>query len=127
MQSSRESTATGMQSSSQSAQASRQTTVTNTQSNYYGAGGCYNCAWDSGQAAAGFAAGAIVGGAAVAATRPPTTTVVTTAPAPIAPPCNVAPVPVSGVPYYQCGAAWYAAGYGSTGVVYVPVQPPPGY
>ncbi len=44
-----------------------------------------------------------------------------------APPCNVAPVPVSGVPYYKCGATWYTAGYGSGGVVYMPVPPPPGY
>jgi len=40
--------------------------------------------------------------------------------APVAPPCDVAPVPVSGVPYYKCGATWYTAGYGSTGVVYMP-------
>jgi hypothetical protein len=44
-----------------------------------------------------------------------------------APPCNVAPVPVSVVPYYKCGATWYTAGYGSNGVVYMPVPPPPGY
>jgi hypothetical protein len=66
-----------------------------------------------------------------AASQPATTTIVTTAPAPapapVAPPCNVAPVPVSGVPYYMCGATWYTAGYGSAGVVYMPVPPPPGY
>jgi hypothetical protein len=102
------------------------------QSNYYGGSGCYNCSnWDSGDAAAGFVAGAIVGGAAVAASKPATTTVVTTAPAPApapaAPPCNVAPVPVNGVPYYKCGTTWYTAGYASIGVVYMPVPPPPGY
>jgi hypothetical protein len=79
-------------------------------------------------------AGAIVAGTvAVAASTPPPTTVVTTAPAPapppapVAPPCNVAPIPVSGVPYYKCGATWYTAGYASSGVVYMPVPPPPGY
>jgi hypothetical protein len=65
----------------------------------------------------------------VAASQPQTTTVVVAAPAPapVAPPCNVAPVPVSGAPYYKCGATWYTAGYASTGVVYMPVPPPPGY
>ena len=102
----------------------------NYQANYYGGSGCYNCGWDSGDAAAGFVVGAVVGGAVVAASQPKTTTVATTAapaPAPAAPPCNVAPVPVSGVPYYKCGARWYTAGYGSGGVVYMPVPPPPGY
>ena len=33
--------------------------------------------------------------------------------APVAPPCDVAPIPVSGVPYYKCGATWYTAGYAS--------------
>jgi hypothetical protein len=123
-----------MQSSSQSAQATRQSsvssTVSNTQTNYYGSsgGGCYNCSnWDSGDAAAGFVAGAIVGGAVVASSQPKTTTVVVAAPAPVAPPCNVYPVPVGGTPYYHCGATWYTAGYASTGVVYMPVPPPPGY
>jgi hypothetical protein len=116
-------------------QNTRSSTVTNVQSNYQGDGGCNNCSnnWDSGDAAAGFVAGAIVGGVVVAAasTPPPTTTAVTTAPAPppapVAPPCNVAPIPVSGVPYYKCGATWYTAGYASSGVVYMPVPPPPGY
>jgi hypothetical protein len=31
------------------------------------------------------------------------------------------------VPYYKCGATWYATGYGSGGVVYTQVPPPPGY
>ncbi|MGH7645559.1 MAG: hypothetical protein ACREMR_08225 [Gemmatimonadales bacterium] len=110
----------------------RSDTVSNT---YYGGGsGCYNC-WDGSSAAAGFVAGAVVAGAAAAAsTPPPSTTVVVAgapaaapAPPPVAPPCNIAPVPSNGVPYYKCGAAWYAPGYGSTGVVYVPVAPPPGY
>jgi hypothetical protein len=112
-------------------QSTRSSTVTNVQSNYYGGSGCYNCSnWDSGDAAAGFVAGAIVGGAVVAAASTPTTTTVVTtvpAPAPLAPPCNIAPVPVSGVPYYKCGATWYTAGYASSGVVYMPVPPPPGY
>jgi hypothetical protein len=75
-------------------------------------------------------AGAIVTGAAVAATTPPATTTVVVAapaPAPVAPPCNIAPVAVQDVPYYKCGATWYAAGYASSGVVYMPVPPPPGY
>jgi hypothetical protein len=71
-------------------------------------------------------AGAIVGGAVVAASQPQTTTVVVAAPV-VAPPCNVAAVPVGGTPYYHCGATWYTAGYASTGVVYMPVPPPPGY
>jgi hypothetical protein len=115
-------------------QSTRSSTVTNVQSNYYGgSGGCHNCSnWDSGDAAAGFVAGAIVGGAVVAAASTPTTTTVVTtapapAPAPVAPPCNVAPIPVSGVPYYKCGPTWYTAGYAASGVVYMPVPPPPGY
>ena len=127
-------------------QAQRQGTASQNQAarqgNYYGSsGGCgNNCSnWDSGDAAAGLAVGALVGGAVVAGhepashddsrrtsaraarqlPRPP--------PHPVAPPCNVAPIPVSGVPYYKCGPTWYTAGYGSMGVVYMPVPPPPGY
>jgi hypothetical protein len=140
MQSSSQSAQAGRQSTATQMQSTRSSTVTNVQSNYYGgsgSGGCYNCSnWDSGDAAAGFVAGAIVGGAVVAAaSKPATTTVVTMAPAPapppppapVAPPCNVAPIPVSGSPYYKCGATWYTAGYASVGVVYMPVPPPPGY
>jgi hypothetical protein len=36
----------------------------------------------------------------------------------------VAPTSVGGVAYYQCGATWYTAGYGGSGVVYMPVPPP---
>jgi hypothetical protein len=71
-----------------------------------------------------------VGAATAATTPPPAPTAVVVAapaPAPVGPPCNVAPVAVKDVSYYQCGATWYAAGYGSSGVVYMPVQPPPGY
>jgi hypothetical protein len=108
-------------------QSTRSSTVTNVQSNYYGGGGgCYNC-WDSGDAAAGFVAGAVVAGTMAAASQPYAAAAPAPAPAPAAPPCNVAPVPVSGVPYYKCGATWYTAGYASTGVVYMPVPPPPGY
>ena len=64
----------------------------------------------------------------VAATRPateyyPPTTYVTTEPAPapapayVPPPCNVAPIEVSGVPYYNCGKTWYTEGYASSGPV----------
>ena len=110
-------------------QSTRSSTVTNVQNNY--SGGCSNC-WDSGDAAAGFVAGAIVAGTVVAAASQPTTTTVVAAapapaPAPVAPPCNVAPIPVDGVPYYKCGATWYTAGYASVGVVYMPVPAPPGY
>jgi hypothetical protein len=120
-QTQRQSTATQMQDT-------RSSTVSSVQSNYYG-GGCYNCAhWDSGDAAAGFVAGAVVAGTAAAASAPHTTTTAAApAPAPVAPPCNVAPIPVQGVPYYKCGATWYTAGYASMGVVYMPVPPPPGY
>ena len=90
-------------------------------------GNCYNCSnsdWDSGSAAAGFVAGAVVTGAvAAASTYPSTTTVVATS----SPPCSVAPTSVSGVSYYRCGATWYTAGYENSGVVYMPVAPPPGY
>jgi len=122
-------------------QSTRSSTITNTQTNYYGSSGgsCYDCGhWDSGDAAAGFVVGAVVGGAVVAAaSQPTTTTVVATAPAPaaatapppppapVAPPCNVAPIPVGGAPYYKCGETWYTAGYASVGVVYIPVPPPP--
>lgn len=41
-------------------------------------------------------------------------------------PCRAAALDVGGVLYYKCPDAWYARGYGPTGVVYVPVQPPPG-
>jgi hypothetical protein len=128
-------------------QSTRSSTVTNVQNNYSGgSGSCNNCGgnWDNGDAAAGFVAGAlVVGTVAAVASAPPTTTVVAPAPAPtttvvvaapapappapVAPPCNVAPIPVSGVPYYKCGPTWYTAGYASSGVVYMPVPPPPGY
>jgi hypothetical protein len=36
----------------------------------------------------------------------------------------VAPTAVNGVSYYNCGASWYAASYGSDGLVYMPVPPP---
>jgi hypothetical protein len=110
---------------SQTAQ-SMQNTRADTVNNYHG-GGCYNC-WDNGDAAAGFVAGAIVGGAVAAAASQPSTTTAPAAPLPtVAPPCNVAAIPVSGVPYYKCGATWYTAGYAANGVVYMPVPPPSGY
>jgi len=31
------------------------------------------------------------------------------------------------VPYYNCGKTWYTEGYASSGPVYMPVPPPPGY
>ena len=77
--------------------------------------------------AAGVAAGAVVAGAAASAAQPAPTTYVNQAPQQVQPPCNVAPIPVSGVPYYKCGATWFTAGYGSAGVVYMPVPPPAGY
>jgi hypothetical protein len=133
-QSQRQSAASSNQSNRQSAassnQSNRQTSVSNTQNNYYGnSGSCSNC-WDGGAVAAGVVAGAVVAGAAAsaaAASQPAPTTYVNQAPQQVAPPCNVAPMPVSGVPYYKCGATWYTAGYGSAGVVYMPVPPPPGY
>jgi hypothetical protein len=83
-------------------------------------GSCGNC-WDSGDAAAGFVAGAAVAGAAsrpaAAAAAAPTTVTL---------PCDVAPVTVNGVPYYKCGATWYTAALASAGIVYVPAAPPPG-
>ena len=69
-QSTRASTATEMQSTRASTATQMQG---NYQGNYYGSGGCYNCGWDSGDAAAGFVVGAMVGGAAVAASQPKTT------------------------------------------------------
>jgi hypothetical protein len=41
-------------------------------------------------------------------------------------PCRAAAMDIGGVLYYKCPDAWYARGYGPAGVVYVPVQPPPG-
>lgn len=125
-QSQRQDAASQNQSARQSTATQMQNTRVTTVNNYHG--DCHNCDnWDNNDAAAGFVVGAIVGGAVVAASQPQSTTVVTTAPAPVAPPCNVAPIPVSGVPYYKCGGTWYTAGYASSGVVYVPVAPPPGY
>jgi hypothetical protein len=106
--------------------------ASNTQINYNNNGGsCHNCSnWD---AATGFVAGAAVTGAVVAASTPPPpgTVVVAAAPAPVAapvaPPCNAAPIPVDGEPYYRCGSTWYAAAYSSSGVVYMPVPAPAGY
>jgi len=126
----RQDAASANQSSRQSAassnQSNRQNSVSNTQNNYYGSSGCSNC-WDGAAVAAGVVAGAVVVGAAAAASQPAPTTYVNQAPQQVAPPCNVAPIPVSGVPYYKCGATWFTAGYGSAGVVYMPVAPPPGY
>ncbi|WP_158664430.1 hypothetical protein [Cupriavidus metallidurans] len=115
-------------------QANRQSAASNYQSNTQVNVNCSNCGsnWDN-NAAAGFVAGAMVVGTtaavASAAAHPVSTAVPVAAPPPppAAPPCNVAPVMVSGAPYYQCGATWYTAGYGNTGVVYVPTQPPQGH
>jgi hypothetical protein len=130
-QSQRQSAASSNQSNRQDAassnQSNRQNSVSNTQNNYYGSSGsCSNC-WDGAAVAAGVAAGAIVAGAAASTAQPAPTTYVNQAPQQVAPPCNVAPIPVSGVPYYKCGATWFTAGYGSAGVVYMPVPPPAGY
>ncbi|AXF11193.1 hypothetical protein CUJ91_25215 [Paraburkholderia graminis] len=110
-------------------QNTRANTVSNVQSNYHGdCNNCSNSDWDGGSAAVGFVAGAMVVGATAAATAPPpATAAVVAAPAPVAPPCNVAPIAVNEVPYYKCGATWFATGYGSGGVVYTQVPPPPGY
>jgi hypothetical protein len=76
----------------------------------------------------------MVSGVAVAASTPTTVPVVATTvpvpappPSPASPPCNVAATTVNGVPYYRCGTTWYTEGYGSSGVVYMPVASPPGY
>jgi hypothetical protein len=42
-------------------------------------------------------------------------------------PCTPTTAVVKGVTYYQCGSTWYNQVYGSGGVVYMPVSPPPGY
>jgi hypothetical protein len=97
-------------------QAQRQTAIDNSN------GGCINnnCSnWD-GRVAAGVVAGAVVAGAVASANAAATAPV-------LAPPCNVAATPVSGVPYYRCGATWYTAGYAGDGVVYMPVPAPAGY
>jgi hypothetical protein len=131
---SRQGTSTANQGQRQDArgerQGSRQDAAGDRQSNRqdsYSSSGdsCNNC-WDGAAVAAGVAAGAIVAGAAASAAQPAPTTYVNQAPQQVAPPCNVAPIAVSGVPYYKCGATWYTAGYGSAGVVYMPVPPPPG-
>jgi hypothetical protein len=117
------------QAAAQAAQSDRQAAASDMHEHYHD-----DDDWDNGAA---FVGGAIVGGAMVAATTPPTyypsTTYVTTeaAPAPtpayVRPPCNVAPIEVSGVPYYNCGKTWYTEGYASSGPVYMPVPPPPGH
>jgi len=120
----RQDAAAGRQSSRQDAASGRQSNRQDAANDYYGSGGCHNC-WDGAAVAAGVVAGAVVAGAAASASQP--TTYVNQAPQQVAPPCNVAPIPVSGVPYYKCGATWFTAGYGSAGVVYMPVPPPQGY
>jgi hypothetical protein len=122
-QSSRQDTGTERQSSRQDAAAGRQ----DSRQDAAQSGDYHYNNWDSGDAAAGFVAGAIVGGAAAAAATSAPATVVAVPAGPVGPPCNVAPVAVSGVPYYRCGSTWYTEGYGSAGVVYMPVPPPPGY
>ncbi len=109
-------------------QNTRANTVSNVQNNYHGdCNYCFNSDWDGGSAAVGFVAGAMVVGATAAATAPPpATAAVVAAPAPVAPPCNVAPIAVNEVPYYKCGATWFATGYGSGGVVYTS-SATPGY
>lgn len=42
-------------------------------------------------------------------------------------PCKPTTTVVKGVTYYQCGSTWYNQAYGSGGVIYMPVPPPPGY
>jgi hypothetical protein len=120
------------QAAAQSAQSNRQAMASEAHEHYHD-----DDDWDNGGA---FIGGALVGGAMVAASRPATayyppttTTYVTNEPAPapapayVPPPCNVAPIEVSGVPYYNCGKTWYTEGYASNGPVYMPVPPPPGY
>ena len=67
-----------------------------------------------------FIACAIVGGAVVAAATPNVTYITTL-------PCSVAPVFVSSINYYRCGATWYQRGYSGDNVNYVIVNAPPGY
>ncbi|HYI86495.1 MAG TPA: hypothetical protein VEX61_05310 [Burkholderiales bacterium] len=79
-----------------------------------GGGDCRSDCWDNGQAAARIAAAAAVSQAAAAAN------------AQAVMPCNVAPVTVSGAPYYRCADSWYTPGYAGDGVVYMPVPAPAG-
>ena len=87
---------------------------------------------------AGLVVGAVIGSAA--ASSESTTTTTTTTPAPTtnttnvynqmpAPgnaqlPCNPAVSTVNGVTYYQCGNTYYTQAFGSSGPIYMPVQPP---
>ncbi len=72
---------------------------------------------------AAFVAGAVVGGATVAAASAAasTTNYLTTLP------CAATVVTVNGVTYYQCGTTWYGRGYQSDTIVYLIIDPPPGY
>jgi hypothetical protein len=42
-------------------------------------------------------------------------------------PCAPTTLEVNGVTYYLCGDNWYIRGYSGGYVVYVVVDPPPGY
>lgn len=94
--------------------------------------------WDGGSAAVGFVAGAVVGAVvtdaakqsapppAQSAPAPSSTTVVVTPPAAgvATLPCAPQVTNVNGVTYYRCDQSYYMQAYGSSGPVYMPVQPP---
>ena len=80
--------------------------------------------WDRwGPPPPGWGVGAIIGGAAAAiaiGTMLSTTDF-------YALPCSPTTLEVNGVTYYLCGDNWYIRGYSGDTVVYVAVDPPPGY
>jgi hypothetical protein len=79
--------------------------------------------WDRWGPPPGYAVGAIIGGAIAAfaiGTMFSTTEF-------YALPCAPTTLEVQGVTYYLCGDNWYIRGYSGGNIVYVVVDPPPGY
>ena len=107
-QSSREQTATGMQSSAQQYRGSYPYAASHP-------------AWDAGAGFAAATTGAAIGAAVVSSTAHAQMYVAS-------PPC-AAPtiVPVGSMKYFGCGSSWYTQGYGPNGPTLVAVPPPPGY
>ncbi len=88
--------------------------------NYYGSG-CYNCGgWATGAAVV---AGAAVTTAAVAATYNATHPVYVMGSVYPTLPVSCTSV-VVGMPYYQCGTAWFKPYYGANGIYYTVVPAP---
>jgi hypothetical protein len=117
VRSSREQTATGMQSSAQQ---------------YHGTYPYATSAstnWDAGVGLAAATTGVAIGTAAAAsskAAQPISTDVyaMQTASQLCASPTVI---PIGGMNYFKCGSAWYTQAFGPSGPTYVGVAPPPGF